>query len=71
MPPSLSGGEQRRVLLARMLARKAKVFVLDEPEARGTGTGGALLQAFCRLSAADPRSSGVYLETGNPDNLPF
>ena len=41
------------------------------PDARGTGAGGALLQAFCRLSAADPRSSGVYLETGNPDNLPF
>ncbi len=40
-------------------------------EARGTGTGSALLQAFCRLSASDPRSSGVYLETGNPDNLGF
>ena len=41
------------------------------PEARCTGTGGALLQAFCRLSADDPRSNGVYLETANPDNLPF
>jgi GNAT superfamily N-acetyltransferase len=41
------------------------------PEAKGTGAGGALLQAFCRLSADDPRSSGVYLETANPDNVPF
>ena len=32
-PPNLSGGEQRRVLLARMLVRDARVFVLDEPEA--------------------------------------
>lgn len=40
-------------------------------EARGTGTGGALLRAFCRLSAEDPRSNGVYLETANPDNLKF
>lgn len=32
-PPNMSGGEQRRLLLARMLAREARVFLLDEPEA--------------------------------------
>jgi len=31
-PPNMSGGEQRRILLARMLAREARVFLLDEPE---------------------------------------
>jgi ABC-type multidrug transport system fused ATPase/permease subunit len=31
-PPNLSGGEQRRVLFARMLLREPRVFVLDEPE---------------------------------------
>lgn len=31
-PPNMSGGEQRRLLLARMLAREARVFLLDEPE---------------------------------------
>jgi GNAT superfamily N-acetyltransferase len=41
------------------------------PVARGTGTGSALLRAFCALSAQDPASSGVYLETANPDNLGF
>jgi ribosomal protein S18 acetylase RimI-like enzyme len=39
--------------------------------ARGTGTGSALLRAFCALSAADPLSHGVYLETANPANLDF
>lgn len=33
VPPSLSGGEQRRLLLARMLLRNPRFFVLDEPEA--------------------------------------
>lgn len=52
MPPSLSGGEQRRVLLARMLARDAKVFVLDEPEAGlPSATAEELLKAVSRLAA--------------------
>lgn len=41
------------------------------PGAKGKGVGAALLDAFCGISAADPLSSGVYLETGNPENLAF
>ena len=33
MPPNFSGGEQRRLLLARMMLRDARVLVIDEPEA--------------------------------------
>ncbi|MFO0759743.1 MAG: ATP-binding cassette domain-containing protein [Byssovorax sp.] len=33
VPPNFSGGEQRRLMLARMLLRSARIFVLDEPEA--------------------------------------
>jgi ABC-type transport system involved in cytochrome bd biosynthesis fused ATPase/permease subunit len=52
MPPSLSGGEQRRVLLARMLARQAKVFVLDEPEAgMPSATAEELLKHVAELAA--------------------
>ncbi len=41
------------------------------PAAQGTGSGGALLEAFCRKSAGDPLSSGVYLETSNPHSRAF
>jgi ribosomal protein S18 acetylase RimI-like enzyme len=41
------------------------------PAVRGSGAGSALLRAFCALSAQDPLSTGVYLETANPDNLAF
>ena len=29
VPPNFSGGEQRRLMLARMLLRETRVFVLD------------------------------------------
>lgn len=41
------------------------------PALQGRGLGMQLLQAFCAQSAADPLSSGVYLETANPSNVRF
>ena len=41
------------------------------PSAQGQGEGKALLEAFCRRSATDPLSAGVYLDTGNPSSLEF
>lgn len=41
------------------------------PSAWGKGLGRALIEAFCRISEADPRSTGVYLETGAPQNVPI
>ena len=38
---------------------------------RARGAGKALLEAFCRRSAADPLSAGVYLDTANPSSLEF
>jgi ribosomal protein S18 acetylase RimI-like enzyme len=42
-----------------------------DPKLRGLGHGMRLLESFCSLSAADPLSSGVYLETANPSNVRF
>lgn len=41
------------------------------PGRQGQGLGQALLESFCALSAADPASAGVYLETATPANLPL
>jgi GNAT superfamily N-acetyltransferase len=41
------------------------------PALQGKGAGKALIDAFCGLSRADPKSHGVYLETGNPSSLAF
>lgn len=41
------------------------------PSTQGQGAGKALLEAFCRRSAADPLSAGVYLDTGNRSSLDF
>ncbi len=42
-----------------------------DPTMRGLGLGTRLLDLFCELSARDPVSSGVYLETANPSNVRF
>lgn len=41
------------------------------PDLHGIGIGKRLLQSFCALSASDPLSSGVYLETANQSNVRF
>lgn len=41
------------------------------PSLQGKGAGKAMLDAFCALSSADPRSQGVYLDTANPASLQF
>lgn len=42
-----------------------------DPVQQGLGIGKRLLRAFCDLSASNPLSGGVYLETATPSNLPF
>jgi ABC-type transport system involved in cytochrome bd biosynthesis fused ATPase/permease subunit len=52
VPPNFSGGEQRRIMLARMLLRDARVLVLDEPEAGlPAATAEELLRRVVELSA--------------------
>ncbi len=42
-----------------------------DPTLQGSGIGTQLLKTFCEVSASDPLSSGVYLETAQPSNLKF
>ncbi|MDI1445767.1 ABC transporter ATP-binding protein [Polyangium sp. 6x1] len=52
VPPNFSGGEQRRIMLARLLLREARLLVLDEPEAGLPGaTAEELLRSVVELSA--------------------
>ena len=41
------------------------------PALQGSGIGTQLLKSFCEVSANDPLSSGVYLETAQASNLRF
>ena len=41
------------------------------PDSHGRGIGMQLLRSFCDLSAGDPLSCGVYLETAQESNLGF
>lgn len=42
-----------------------------DPDSHGRGIGTQLLKSFCGLSASDPLSCGVYLETAQASNLGF
>lgn len=42
-----------------------------DPALQGSGIGTQLLESFCEVSAGDPLSSGVYLETARASNLRF
>ena len=42
-----------------------------DPALQGSGIGTQLLKSFCEVSASDPLSSGVYLETAQASNLKF
>jgi ribosomal protein S18 acetylase RimI-like enzyme len=42
-----------------------------DPDLHGRGIGTELLRSFCGISASDPLSCGVYLETAQASNLGF
>ena len=42
-----------------------------DPTLQGSGIGTQLIKSFCEVSASDPLSSGVYLETAQASNLRF
>lgn len=41
------------------------------PSLHGLGAGAALIRDYCSISDADPASSGTFLETCSPKNVPF
>ncbi|MGP5051325.1 amino acid ABC transporter ATP-binding/permease protein [Brachybacterium alimentarium] len=70
---TVSGGERRRLLLARAVIRRGPVLLLDEPtEHLDTARGNALLRAL--LDPADetlvPATSTVVVVTHRPEALP-
>ncbi|MCB0910196.1 MAG: ABC transporter ATP-binding protein [Propionibacteriaceae bacterium] len=64
-PPSMSGGEQQRVALARVLAQQPEVIFADEPTgALDTRTGELVLAELARIAHAPGRC--VLVVTHDP-----
>jgi iron complex transport system ATP-binding protein len=62
----LSGGEQQLVLIARALAQKATLLVMDEPTANLDY--GNQLRVLMRIKELSRTGYGVILSTHNPDH---
>ena len=64
-PPSMSGGEQQRVALARVLAQQPEVIFADEPTgALDTRTGEMVLEELVRVGHSEGRC--VLVVTHDP-----
>lgn len=76
---SLAPGFDERAARYEQVAERCKPAVPHyylgvigtHPDMQGRGIGNQLIRSFCDLSAADPESGGVYLETANPSNVRF
>ncbi len=64
-PPSMSGGEQQRVALARVLAQQPRIVFADEPTGALDTRSGALVLAKLRQIAHHPQR-GVLVVTHDP-----
>lgn len=64
----LSGGERARICLARVVAREARVTLLDEPFA-GLDEDARQHVRRCALAALRSRNSGVIVVTHDRDDL--
>jgi len=72
-------GASDRMALYDEIAEKYKPLVAHyylgvigtDPTMHGRGLGTQLIRSFCGLSASDPLSGGIYLETANPSNVGF
>lgn len=65
-PPNFSGGEHRRLLMARMLVQDAPIAVLDEPEA---GLPSATAEEILRAVVAEAHGRTVVVVTHAPHLL--
>jgi ABC-type multidrug transport system fused ATPase/permease subunit len=65
-PPNFSGGEVRRLLLARMLLSPCRVFVLDEPEA---GLPSATAEQILKTTRAQAGGRTLVVVTHAPHLL--